>query len=237
MEKPLIAVTPLLDTERESYWMLPGYMKGVEEAGGVPVMLPLTDDDEELSRAADAFEGFLFTGGHDISPALYGEALSPHAEELSPERDAMETKLFRMCRERDKAVFGICRGIQFMNVMLGGTLYQDLPTEHASDVCHSQKPPYDVPCHAVDVAEGTPLYALLGQKRIMVNSYHHQAVRRLAEGLRAMAVSGDGLVEAVWAPEKHFMWGVQWHPEFSYRTDDASRALFGAFVSAAAGQA
>lgn len=236
MEKPLIAVMPLFDTERESYWMLPGYMKGVEVSGGVPVMLPLTDDDAELSRAADAFDGFLFTGGHDISPALYGEPLSARSGELCPGRDAMETKLFRMCYERDKAVFGICRGIQFINVMLGGTLYQDLATEHASGISHSQKPPYDVPCHAVDIKEGTPLYTLLGQKRIMVNSYHHQAVRRLAEDLCAMAVSDDGLVEAVWAPGKRFVWGVQWHPEFSYRTDEASRALFGAFVSASAGR-
>jgi len=230
MKKPMIGIVPLVDIGRDSYWMLPGYMKGVEGAGGIPVMLPLTSDREGLMQMAGTFDGFLFTGGHDVSPAVYGQAVSEKCEDCCRERDEMEEILFGLVRAQDRPVLGICRGLQLINAVMGGTLYQDLPSEHPSDVKHRQSPPYDVPCHSVTLVEGTPLHGLLKVDRLMVNSCHHQAVRELAPGLKPMAVSGDGLVEALYVQEKPYIWAVQWHPEFSYLSDGNSRKIFKWFV-------
>ena len=114
MKRPLIGIVPLVDAQRESYWMLPGYMRGVEQAGGLPIMLPLTDDDAALRQLADTCDGFLLTGGQDVSPALYGAAPVPACGETCPARDAMETKLLALALEQDKPVLGICLGMQLM---------------------------------------------------------------------------------------------------------------------------
>lgn len=136
MEKPIIGVTPLWDEEKKSYWMLPGYLEGVKEAGAIPVILPLTTNGADIAQLADLCDGFLFTGGQDVDPQLYGEAMEPFCGELCPARDALEQELLRQALERDKPILGICRGIQFLNAALGGTLYQDLPTEHPSEIGH-----------------------------------------------------------------------------------------------------
>ncbi len=230
MKRPLIGIVPLVDAARESYWMLPGYMQGVEQAGGLPVMLPLTDDAAALRRLADTCDGFLLTGGQDVSPALYGAAPTPQCNVTCPARDAMEAQLLDLALEQDKPVLGICRGIQFLNVHLGGTLYQDLPTEHPSAANHHQEHPYDAPVHGVTLVPGSPLQTLLGKDTLRVNSLHHQAIRALAPGLQAMAVSEDGLTEAVCLPGKKFVWAVQWHPEFSFKVNEDSRKIFAAFV-------
>ena len=235
MQKPLIGVTPLFDRGRDSYWMLPGYFLALEEAGAVPVMLPLTDDEAALRRIVDTLDGFLIAGGQDVSPALYGEETKPTCKEICPERDATESVLLRLLWDADKAVFGICRGLQILNAHLGGTLYQDLTTEHPSDVNHRMAAPYDRAEHTAAILKGTPLYALLQQETIGVNSCHHQAIKALAPDLAPMAIAPDGLVEAVYAPQKRFVRAVQWHPEFFYRVDENSRKLFAAFVRAAKG--
>lgn len=229
--KPLIGLVPLVDEERDSYWMLPGYMKGVEMAGGIPVMLPLTDDAESIDRIVDTMDGFIFTGGHDVNPDLYGETKLAECAACCDERDTMEKILFPLALERNKSVLGICRGIQLLNALLGGTLYQDLPTQHPSDVAHRQSPPYDKPIHTVDLVEGLPLGELLGKTQIGVNSCHHQAIKQIAPGFQPMAWSPDGLIEAAYIPEKQFVWGVQWHPEFAYKVNDDSVKIFRAFVS------
>lgn len=233
MRKPLIGVVPLVDRERESYWMIPGYLEGVRQAGGIPVMLPLTSDRAELEQLVAELDGFLLTGGQDISPDLYGQTPAPTCGERCLPRDEMEGGLLPLALKRDRPVLGICRGIQFLNAALGGTLYQDLPTEHPSEVEHHQRPPYDVGVHRVELVPGSPLQSLLGKERLMVNSYHHQAIRTLAPALQPMAYSEDRLVEAVWAPARRFVWGVQWHPEFSYRNNSDSRQIFARFVRAA----
>lgn len=231
MRRPLIGIVPLVDAERESYWMLPGYMRGIEQAGGIPVMLPLTSDEETVWQLVALADGFLFSGGQDVSPALYAERPSQMCGECCRERDDMENVLFRMAYQQDKPILGICRGIQFVNVAMGGTLYQDLPTEYPSYTVHRQKPPYDVPAHSVDIVADSPLHKLLNTEKLMVNSCHHQAVKTLAPQLSAMAISEDGLVEAVCVPSKKFVWAVQWHPEFSFEVDENSRQIFREFVS------
>ena len=233
MKKPIIGVTPLFDRERDSYWMLPGYLEGLEQAGAIPIVLPLPEDLDDLPQLVSLCDGLLFTGGQDVSPALYGEAPKPTCGEVCPARDRMEQTLLHLALERDLPVLGICRGIQFLNAVLGGTLYQDLPTEYPFQTQHHMPPPYDRAVHTVTLQPGTPLAELLGTEHIGVNSYHHQAVKTLAPCLTEMAWSEDGLIEAVCLPGKRFVWAVQWHPEFSFRVDEHSRKIFGAFVAAA----
>ena len=132
MKKRMIGLVPLVDAERESYWMLPGYMNGIEQAGGIPVMLPLTADPDTLQQLADTLDGFLLTGGQDVSPVFYQAQTVAHCEACCAERDAMEQALFGIAWAQDKPILGICCGIQLINILLGGMLYQDLPTKHPS---------------------------------------------------------------------------------------------------------
>ncbi|MCB7512471.1 gamma-glutamyl-gamma-aminobutyrate hydrolase family protein [bacterium 210917-SL.2.15] len=230
MKKRMIGLVPLVDAERESYWMLPGYMNGIEQAGGIPVMLPLTADPDTLQQLADTLDGFLLTGGQDVSPVFYQAQTVAHCEACCAERDAMEQALFGIAWAQDKPILGICCGIQLINILLGGMLYQDLPTKHPSPVQHRQAPPYTDPCHTVGLVEGSPLHWLLRQEVLPVNSCHHQAVNTLASELSPMAVSEDGLIGAVYAPGRRFLWAVQWHPEFFDPTDWLSRAIFSYFL-------
>jgi putative glutamine amidotransferase len=225
-------VVPLWDEKKDSIWMLPGYMKGLEEAGAVPVILPLTVSEAVLKKAADFFDGFLFTGGHDVDPKLYGEAKTDRCGEVCEMRDQMEAYLFREAvLNQNKPTLGICRGIQLFNALLGGSLYQDLPTELSNSVGHAKGPPYDAPAHTVRLLPESPLGKLVGKERLEVNSYHHQGINRIAEGLEVMARADDGLVEAVYMPDHCWVWAVQWHPEFSL-DDETSKKIFASFVGA-----
>lgn len=228
--RPIIGVLPLFDTERDSLWMLPGYMNGIENAGGIPIMLPLTDDIQVIKKLADMCSGFLFTGGHDVSPSLYGQKPYGKCIECFAPRDILEKELFTLALAENKSVLGICRGIQFINAYLGGTLYQHLPDENPSEIEHHQAPPYDLPSHSVKLIHNSPLESLLGCDMLDVNSYHHQAIKELAKSLEAMAYSPDGLVEAAYMQRKRFVWAVQWHPEFDFKTNENSRKIFSEFI-------
>ena len=230
--KPIIGLLPLWDDDKDSLWMLPGYMDGIRQTGGLPIMLPLTDSNDEINELTAMCDGFLFTGGHDVSPELYNESPLDGLVSSCQKRDIMESKLLNDALAADKPILGICRGIQFLNAALGGTLYQDLPLQHPSAVEHHQTPPYDVPIHDVYIKKDTPLHDLLQMDSLRVNSYHHQAIRKLSPQLEIMAASTDDLVEAVYMPSHKFVWATQWHPEFSYLTDASSRAIFSKFVEA-----
>lgn len=231
--KPIIGVLPLVDDEKDSLWMLPGYLNGVRQAGGLPIMLPLTTNGSEILQLVEMCDGFLFTGGHDVAPELYDETELDGLVVKNPTRDHMETTLLKLALEQNKPVLGICRGIQFINVALGGSLYQDIPTQHPSEINHRQEKPYHVPSHKVNLVKGSPLSVMLGGiDELMVNSYHHQAVKEVAPTLQVMATSEDGLVEAVCRLDVHFLWAVQWHPEFAYVSDPPSAKIFNAFVKA-----
>ena len=202
--KKIVGVTPLWDEQLQSVWMLSAYTNALEACGLVPIILPLTGDPETARRALDCCDGLLITGGQDVLEAA----------------------------ARDLPTFGICRGVQIMNTALGGTLWQDLPTQAPSDIVHRQERPYDRPVHPVTVAEGTLLADILGPGVHQVNSLHHQAVRRVADSLAIAAEAPDGIVEAIDLPGKRFFLGVQWHPEFLFSTDVDSRRLFRAFTAA-----
>ena len=230
--KPVVGVMPLWDEEKDSVWILPGYLDGLIEAGAIPLVFPFLQDEDDIERLIGMCDGFLMTGGHDVSPGVYHEEPLPGLTVPCEKRDVMETVVLKRAIEEDMPVLGICRGIQFINALLGGTLYQDLPSQHPSLTSHQQKPPYDQPVHDVTLTAGTPLQECLGVNTLAVNSCHHQAVKTLAPGLSVMAVSEDGLIEALYKPDSRFLWALQWHPEFSFRRDENSRKIFRAFVHA-----
>ena len=211
---PIISVTPLWDSERKSLWMLPDYLDGIKAAGGVPVVLTMEMSEEDADRIIETCDGFLFTGGQDVA--------------LCPERDNPETLLLSKALQADKPILGICRGLQFLNVFLGGTLWQDLPSEHPSEIVHRQAKPYSNPTH--DVTLSGELKALLDKDILEVNTLHHQAIKDLANGLTPMAVAPDGIIEAVMMKNKRFVWAVQWHPEYMFKTDKNSMKIFDCFI-------
>ena len=141
---------------KNSYWMLPGYLEGLEEAGAIPVILPLAADGADIAQLADLCDGFLFTGGQDVDPQLYGEALKPTCGELCPARDTLERELLNRTLEQHKLILGVCRGIPFLNACLGSTFYQDLPKEHLSEIKHSMKAPHDRAAYTVRILPDTP---------------------------------------------------------------------------------
>ena len=228
-KKPIIGVTPLWDAERKSVWMLPEYLDAIRCAGGIPVVLPLLAEPEDIERLAGEFDGFLFTGGHDVSPELYG-AVNSGLSVCSPERDAMETFLLKAVLKEDKPVLGICRGLQLLNAVLGGTLWQDLPTERPSEINHRQGKPYDKTVHKVKLMSA--LRAPLEKAELRVNSRHHQAIQHMSAELIPAAFSPDDLVEAAVMPSKKFVLAVQWHPEYLYEKDGDNFIIFEAFIEA-----
>lgn len=229
-KKPIIGICPLWDEEKNSYWMLPGYMDAVLASGGVPIMLPFAEEDACIEELAEMCDGFVFTGGQDVSPEIYGETVKFDNVGCCKKRDALELALLEKALQQDKSILGVCRGVQFINAALGGTLYQDLPREISSPLEHHQTPPYDVPIHTVELTPGTPLYTLSGKEEIAVNSYHHQAIKTLSPKLACMATASDGIMEAVYMLGKKFVFAVQWHPEFLYAVDETSRKIFRAFI-------
>ena len=229
-EKPVIGVMPLYDEKMDSIWMLPGYLNGIYDAGAIPIILPMNLKKDEVNKIDSFCDGYLFTGGQDIDPMLYGEKNKGNCGFICNERDSMEKLIFDTAYKNDKPILGICRGLQIINAFLGGTLYQDLPSERPTDICHSMKPPYDREAHSVEIDINSSLYKLLGKNNIPVNSYHHQAVKNPAPSLSVMALAADGTIEAVEDKSKKFLWAVQWHPEFLYKSDDNSFKILKKFI-------
>ena len=188
--KPVIGVMPLFDEEKDSIWMVPGYMEGIRRAGGIPLIIPLRCEGEDLGQLNDICAGYLFTGGHDVDPHLYGEEPDELCGRINNARDELEKRVFDMAWEMDKAVFGICRGLQIMNVFLGGTLYQDLPTQYvcaragnAGMVDHHMCAPYDRACHQVDILPDTPCAGFLAGRRWGSTAITIRESRRWPRGL------------------------------------------------------
>ncbi len=229
--KPIIGVIPLWDDDKNSIWMLPAYMDAISETGGVPIIFPLTTSRDDIAQVCAMCHGFLFTGGHDVDPAIYGEPQSNKCGKPNKEREILEREVFNYAIKNDIPLLGICRGIQLINALCGGTLYQDIPSQ-LDTISHQMTPPYDQVWHKVTIVKGTPLSEIIGTEEIGVNSYHHQAVKELAPTLVATATSEDGIIEGVYMPNKQFLHAVQWHPEFSFRSCDHSRKIVASFIKA-----
>ena len=212
------------------------YVAGVAEAGGAPVVLPPVGERRMAEALIGGLDGLLLSGGSDLDPGHYGEDPSPELGPTIPERDAFELALLEAAFARRIPVFGICRGLQVMNVALGGTLYQDLPSQFGGDVLkHRQTTPKWQVTHEVEVRDGSYLAEVAGRGVMKVNSYHHQGIKDLADGFVISARSSDGVVEAIEGTDLsgHWLVGVQWHAEAMRGAGPQQRALFEAHVSAA----
>lgn len=231
-KKPLIAITPQV-VNNEFNKILPGYLHSILEAGGIPVLLSKTDDIDNITQIINDFDAFLIPGGQDVDPSLYGEKKTPYLRETSPDRDAFEQILIKELVKTDKPVLGICRGLQIMNIVLGGSLYQDITSQNVTQTHHFMSLPYDRVFHKVNILPKTPLFNIIEETTIGVNSRHHQAIKKIAPCFSPMAFSEDGIMEALYAPKKSFCIGVQWHPEDMYDKFEHSQKLFKAFIEAA----
>lgn len=230
--RPMIGIVPLFDSKLESYWMLPGYMKMIEANGGLPVMLPLSADADEIEEELARCDGFLFSGGQDVEPDRYGKERAEMCGETCAGRDRMEWALLDRVIERGIPFLGICRGLQLLNAYLGGTLIQDLDSERPSGIEHCS--PHVAAVHRNRIDLSTEMGRIMGVGELPVNSLHHQAVDRLAGDLTCMALSEDGLVEGAGLTDYPFGLAVQWHPELSFGSSEPNNRLAASFVAACA---
>ena len=208
------------------------YVEAVLRAGGTPVLFPMTEDPAGIAALLDRVDGLLLSGGGDIVPARYGEEKLPCCGECSEIRDAMEYPACLEALRRRMPVLAICRGLQVLSCVLGGTLYQDLAEQFGSALAHPQYDTPRDPVHQVDVRAGTLLSSVVGEGALPVNSRHHQGIRELGKGLRISAVSPDGLIEGIEMPDLPFVLGVQWHPESLSDRYPLHQKIFDAFAEA-----
>jgi len=211
------------------------YVRSVLRAGGVPLILPPLLGAPRAAAALEACDALVLTGGEDVDPGLYGEGPAPLLGTVDRERDLFEMALFAAAQQREIPLLGICRGIQLINVALGGTLWQDLPSQRQCLVDHEPRVPRERRTHRVDLTPGSRVAQLLGAERLEVNSIHHQAIKDLAPALVASGWAEDGLVESVESGAgRSWLVAVQWHPEEMHADAAApERGLFSALVDAA----
>ena len=237
VSQPLIGISTSITVGEypERAYVNSAYLRAVEQAGGIPVLLP-----PQLTAAAREtlwrrLDGLVLTGGGDIEPSRFGERAHPSTTLVSTDRDALEVELVDRALRDDVPLFGICRGLQVLNVALGGTLHQHIPDVAGETLQHSQTQKRHVATHPVKLlTEGTRLGEILGSPELTVNSFHHQAIRTLGHGLREVAWAPDQVIEAVEHEDRRrFVVAVQWHPEDLIGHDPAAEALFTAVVEAA----
>lgn len=240
--RPLIALTTTTATAGD--YRVPQitlgapYISAVEGMGGTGVLVTPAHDDGSIDRLLDLVAGVVLTGGEDVEPRHYGQDPHPKLGATNPARDEMELKVAAGALERRMPVLGICRGFQLLNVALGGTLYQDIPSQLGGDLTHEQTAAIGARWHSARVEPESRLNEIFGTTDLFINSFHHQAVHRLGDGLRAVAWAEDGVIEGAEAPDAPWIFGVQWHPErgeaeIQGDRRNPDRRLFYSFIQAA----
>lgn len=232
MTRPIIGVTTSYEdaSHLEKQHVSQYYLRGVELGGGEPRVLDFLTPLAELPEVVEGLDGVLFIGGWDVEPDLYGELRLPECGPASRIKDLYEIELFRLARKKGLPILAICRGIQVVNVAMGGTLVQDLPS--AIGRVHQQEKG-DTYWHDVEIVPDTGLFGMMGVSVMATNSYHHQSVKDLAEGLRVTARSRDGVIEAVEGTDGPYLAAVQWHPERTVAKDRYSLRFFQELARAA----
>lgn len=239
---PLVGLTTTSVTRggshnRPQVMLYSAYIYALEACGLAPVLLTPHHGARSVESLLEHCGGLVLSGGEDVDPRRYNEEPHPKLGSVTPERDEMEMAALGFALERGLPVFAICRGIQVLNVFMGGTLYQDLGAQYPSELRHAQDAPWSDRTHRVSVHAGSILREVVGTDELLINSFHHQAIRDVGQGLRVTAVAADGLIEAVEATQHPWVVGVQWHPERheAHAPDtDPDRRLFAAFAEAVA---
>jgi len=239
MKKPIIAITTSTHSPQSGMnraQISQAYIDSIQNAGGIPLLIAASMLPEDSLAIADRVDGLLLTGGGDIAPERFNGIACPEISSVDHPRDAIELALAKKFHEIDKPILGICRGLQVINIALGGTLFTDILAQFETTIQHQNPGPNNPATrreivHSVHLVEGTLLSKIYGLDETGVNSFHHQAIQQLANGLIETSHAPDGILEAVEDPSKKFFVGVQWHPEWlGYQAQ--SRALFAAFVGA-----
>lgn len=232
-KRPLIIVTAAYDYDKNISSIKNLYCEALVEAGAAPVMLPLSMKEDLLDIYIENCDGLMITGGPDVDAAYYGENNMPYNGELSPYRDFMELELIKKAVLQNKPILGICRGMQVLNVAMGGTLYQDIHAQIKNKqlIKHSQSAPRWYTTHNVLLKKESFLEKCFCIDKISVNSFHHQAVKDIAKNFEAVAWSEDGIIEAIEYKKDLFAVGVQWHPEDLWRENSLHHNLFKQFIN------
>lgn len=239
MTAPLIGITSFEDRSRQPapYVSLKNsYVRAVEAAGGIPVVLPVADK-RQARLLIPRLDGILFSGGNDVAPWLFGQEPLPGIGSWDTLRDEWEIELCNQAWDARLPMLGICRGCQLMNVARGGTLIQDIARSNPKAMLHNPAIPHDELCHHIEIEKGSMLSTLFGPGALLVNSLHHQAVEKPAEDFRVTARSQDGIVEAMEAKDRRFALALQFHPEGLFLRYPAFLAPFNALVDAASRRA
>lgn len=211
------------------------YPAALAACGALPFVIPLNLPESILRGIFDRLDGLCLAGGVDVDPTHYEEPWHPALGQVDAARDATELMLARWAVEKDLPVLGICRGVQLINVALGGSLYQDIPAQVPQALRHNYRlaeTSWERPTHKVLIEPRCRLAAILNEHQILANSFHHQALKDIAAGFRPVGYAEDGIVEAIEHPGKRFALAVQWHPEGMFPSDENSRRIFEAFVEA-----
>ncbi|CAH2212195.1 gamma-glutamyl-gamma-aminobutyrate hydrolase family protein [Tepidibacter aestuarii] len=214
--KPIIGITTFWEEKaKKSYDSVShNYIKSVYSAGGIPVLIPLVEDEKVVNNYLKSVNGIILSGGEDVSPLIYGENPMEKVQLICEQRDIFEKELFLEALRLNIPVLGICRGLQVMNVALGGTLYQDINTQIENSLGHYQKDtPVNNLYHQVKIDNESILFDIFDEEKISVNSFHHQSIKKIGNNLKETAWSVDGVVEGIEHISKDFAVGVQWHPE------------------------
>lgn len=235
--RPLIGIPCHADfraaSGRPIYCNNRAYVHAIENAGGVPVLIPILNDLSMLDSLLSRLDGLLLSGGVDLQPMLYGEERHPLTEEANAQLDEFEMSLTHWALEEDIPMLGVCRGMQILNVALGGSLYQDVRDQYPSDVPHTNpEMPRTHIAHRVFVEPGSRMESVLGTQELWVNSLHHQAVKAPGKGVRISGRAEDGMAELLEAPGYRFVMAAQGHPEEIYTIEPAFARLFSAFIRA-----
>ena len=234
MNAPLIGVTATHITSKSGvvYTSIPeAYFQAIIRAGGIPIMIPFELDPSLLNQFSRILDGLLFSGGGDIHPSFYNNQIHPLVDEIDVRRDQLEIELLKQTLAAGKPFLGICRGLQLINVALGGSLYEDILDQRPRALRHQYTPEYprNYLAHPVRLEANSQIGALIPLPEIQVNSLHHQGIDRLAPDLHASGYAPDGLIEVVELPGYPFGLAVQWHPEWLTDDPDMLR-LFSAFI-------
>ncbi|HEY9576273.1 MAG TPA: gamma-glutamyl-gamma-aminobutyrate hydrolase family protein [Pseudobacillus sp.] len=204
----------------------------IQKGGGVPIAIPLIDDDDYMESLLDRLDGLLLTGGSDVNPHLYGHPYKKGLGDINPIRDAFELKLIERAIKRQMPILGICRGLQLLNVFFEGTLIQDMDHAYQTDINHAgyMGPRWNI-AHKVKLAKDSMLYHCFGKEEVEVNSFHHQMIDTLGQGLEISALSEDGVIEGIVHKDYPFVAAVQWHPEMMFDVHQEQLKLFELFVN------
>ncbi len=210
------------------------YIQAIQLAGGVPLVIPTGLTPSEFVSCRQVFDGFLLTGGGDIAIERFDGEPNPRISDVDPDRDRLEIEVTKFALEENRPLFGICRGIQVINVAMGGSLYTDIGTQRENSIKHDWYPNVarNYEAHSVKIVENSKVYQIINGDEINVNSLHHQAIKELGQHLSPTAYAPDGIIEAVESPKHHFFLGVQWHPEWMLSSPSMVN-IFKQFVSSA----